>query len=152
MGHLTAAHASSAPEGHANGGLPETLAEFLSALVERRPQLEISLLLWDYAVLYAAERGLVPTYTLRWNTPPNIKLCLDEPGANWLLAAPRNWWSLTTPSPSQVGSTSPCGAGTLRITAPTTRSAGILPSGPDEPFHDVQMLLDGEAARALAAL
>jgi phosphatidylserine/phosphatidylglycerophosphate/cardiolipin synthase-like enzyme len=35
---------------------PAELAEFLSALVKERPALNVYLLLWDYSLLYAAER------------------------------------------------------------------------------------------------
>src|SRR5687767_1071893 len=37
--------------GDADDGFPVTLAEFLSALVQRRPGLTVRLLLWDYSVL-----------------------------------------------------------------------------------------------------
>ena len=139
------------PEGHANDGLPETLAEFLSALVERRPQLEISLLLWDYAVLYAAERELFPTYTLRWNTPPNIKLCLDDEvpigsSQHQKLVVIDDTIAFTGGLDITVRrwDTSDHRADNPQRRDPADR--------PYEPFHDVQMLLDGEAARALAAL
>src|SRR5205085_10538300 len=64
--------------GRADDGFPEHLADFLSALVRRRPQLSICLLLWDYSVLYAMERELFPRLTLRWGTPPQVRLCLDD--------------------------------------------------------------------------
>ena len=66
------------PPGKADDGYPETFAEFLTALVEERPQLDIRLLLWDFSLLYAAERDPFPTMSLRWNTPHNIRFCLDD--------------------------------------------------------------------------
>jgi hypothetical protein len=59
-------------------GLPATLAPFLTALVARNPELSVRLLLWDYAVLYALERELLPALALRWSTPPQVELCLDD--------------------------------------------------------------------------
>jgi phosphatidylserine/phosphatidylglycerophosphate/cardiolipin synthase-like enzyme len=66
------------PTGEADDGHPVQFGEFLSELVRRRPQLDVCLLLWDYSLLYAAERELFPTYSLRWNTPSRVRFCLDD--------------------------------------------------------------------------
>jgi len=139
------------PSGRADDGYPENFAEFLSALVERKPQLEISLLLWDFAVLYAAEREPFPSYSLRWNTPRRIRLCLDD-------AVPIG---SSQHQKLVVIDDAIAFTGGIDITArrwdtsehevhnPLRRD----PAGtPYAPFHDVQMLLDGGAARALAQL
>jgi phospholipase D1/2 len=139
------------PGGRADDGYPENFAEFLSALVERKPQLEISLLLWDFAVLYAAEREPFPSYSLRWNTPRRIRLCLDD-------AVPIG---SSQHQKLVVIDDAIAFTGGIDITArrwdtsehevynPLRRD----PAGtPYAPFHDVQMLLDGGAARALAQL
>ncbi len=139
------------PEGHADDGLPETLAEFLSALVERRPQLEISLLLWDFAMLYAPERELFPTLTLRWNTPANIRFCLDD-------AVPVG---SSQHQKLVVIDDAIAFAGGLDVTVrrwDTSDHRADNPLRRDHtgqryaPFHDVQMLIDGAAARALGEL
>lgn len=139
------------PEGRADDGLPETLAEFLSALVERRPRLEISLLLWDFAVLYAAERELFPTYTLRWNTPANIRLCLDDE-----VPIGSSQHQKLVVIDDAIAFTGGLDLTVRRWDTSDHRADNPLrcdPSGrPYEPFHDVQMLLDGTAARALADL
>ena len=59
-------------------GLPATLSEFLTELVRRRPALQVHLLLWDYSMLYAGERELLPRMSLQWSTPEQITLCLDN--------------------------------------------------------------------------
>src|ERR1700754_2791874 len=64
--------------GRADDGYPETLAEFLSALVRDRPKLVVRLLLWDYSVLYANERELFPRVALGWKTPERVRLALDD--------------------------------------------------------------------------
>ena len=74
--------------GRAEDGYPETLAEFLSALVRERPKLIVRLLLWDYSVLYANERELFPHVTLGWSTPEPGPLRPRRRGAVRLLAAP----------------------------------------------------------------
>src|SRR5215213_4856078 len=42
-------------------GLPETLVDFLRALVDRRPELVVHILLWDYSMLYTLEREVFQT-------------------------------------------------------------------------------------------
>ena len=58
--------------------LPETLGDFLSALVKKKPRLTIKLLLWDYSVVYSLSRELSPSLALQWKTPPQIELCMDD--------------------------------------------------------------------------
>jgi len=139
------------PSGRADDGYPENLADFLSALVKKKPQLEISLLLWDFAVLYATEREPFPAYSLRWNTPRRIKLCLDD-------AVPIG--SSQHQKLVVIDDTIAFAGGiditTRRWDTSEHRADNPLrrdPTGnPYAPFHDVQLLLDGAAARALARL
>ncbi|QIB33790.1 VTT domain-containing protein [Ancylobacter pratisalsi] len=137
--------------GEAKDGLPETLADFLSALVKRNPRLRVRLLLWDYSVLFAFERELTPLYSFLWSTPAQIELCLDDAlplGASHHqkvvviddaiafsggLDLTRRRWDVSEHLPDDPRRTDPTGA----------RYA---------PFHDVQMAVDGPAARALGKL
>src|SRR5262245_11019949 len=64
--------------GETGDSLPETLGDFLSALVKRKPRLTIKLLLWDYSVVYSLSRELLPSLMLQWKTPPQIELCMDD--------------------------------------------------------------------------
>ncbi len=139
------------PGGHADDGCPESFAEFLSALVERKPELEISLLLWDFAVLYAAEREPFPAYSLRWNTPRRIRLCLDD--AVPIGSSQHQKLVVIDDAIAFTGGIDITArrwdTSEHRIDNPLRRD----PAGtPYAPFHDVQMLLDGDAARALAQL
>ena len=63
----------------------------------------------------------------------------------------RSSWS-TTRWRSRAGSTSPPGAGTRASTGSTIRSRVDLAGVPYPPFHDVQAMVDGKAAPALAEL
>ena len=132
-------------------GLPEELGAFLGALVGRRPGLSVKLLLWDYAVLYSLERELLPSLHLRWGVPEGVELCLDDRtpfGASHhqkvvvvdgLVAFSGGLdltirrWDRNAHDPADPGRTDPGGK-------------------PYPPFHDVQMVVDGEAAAALAEL
>lgn len=53
-------------------GYPTALAEFLVAVLEEKPELEIFILLWDYSVFYLGEREWLP-FT-RWRKPGNARL------------------------------------------------------------------------------
>ena len=137
--------------GKADDGYPETFAEFLVALVERRPQLDIRLLLWDFSLLYAAERDPFPTMSLRWNTPHNIRFCLDD----CVPIGSSQHQKLIVIDDAIAFS----GGLDLTIRRWDTNAHRVNdphrvdPDGkPYEPFHDVQMLVDGEAAGAIADL
>lgn len=132
-------------------GLPTDFAGFLGELVARRPELQIHLLLWDYSLLYAHEREPLPRLYLNWQMPPQVTFCLDS----------------TVPFGSSqhqklvVVDDALAFSGGLDLTIrrwDTSRhdpddARRIDPDGePYRPFHDVQMMVDGEAARALALL
>jgi hypothetical protein len=44
------------PSGCVDDGLPIALGPFLTALLELKPALQVKILIWDFAALYAAER------------------------------------------------------------------------------------------------
>lgn len=137
--------------GAADDGYPEIFVEFLSALCAERPKLEIRLLLWDFSLLYATERDAFPTYTLRWNTPPRIRLCLDD-------AVPIG---SSQHQKLVIVDDAVAFSGGLDITIRRWDTTAhrlddprrVDPAGkPYAPFHDVQMVVDGAAARALSHL
>jgi phosphatidylserine/phosphatidylglycerophosphate/cardiolipin synthase-like enzyme/uncharacterized membrane protein YdjX (TVP38/TMEM64 family) len=130
-------------------GSPSRLKPLLTHLVKANPKLSVRLLLWDYTFLYAADREPLPTLNLNWSTPPQIEVCLDDVlpmGAchhqklviiddalafcGGLDLTQRRW-----DSPAHK-------AGDTRRTDTAGR--------PYEPFHDTMMMVDGEAALALA--
>src|SRR5690606_20837679 len=47
--------------GTADDGAPERLLPFLERLVEKNPQLDVRLLLWDYSMVFALDREPFPT-------------------------------------------------------------------------------------------
>jgi phospholipase D1/2 len=139
------------PTGEVTDGMPLEFGDFLDALAAKRPELSIRILLWDYSVFFATEREPLPTLTLRWKRPPQIDLCLDD----------------SVPSGAShhqkivVIDDSLAFAGGLDITIRRWDDSRHLaahpfridPAGkPYAPFHDVQMMLDGAAARDIADL
>jgi phosphatidylserine/phosphatidylglycerophosphate/cardiolipin synthase-like enzyme/uncharacterized membrane protein YdjX (TVP38/TMEM64 family) len=139
------------PSGEAEDGRPTALGAYLNRLVEERPELRIHLLLWDYSIIYALDRELLPSINLNWTTPPQISVCLDDvlpvgashhqkivviddalAFAGGLDLAIRRW----DVSNHEMHDDRRCD-----------------PNGePYRPFHDIQMIVDGEAAQALAEL
>jgi phospholipase D1/2 len=139
------------PEAEAKDGFPTLLGPFLAALAERRPDLRIKLLLWDYSVLYALERELLPGLTLHWNTPARVELCLDDEVP---LGASHHQKIVVIDD--RVAFSGGLDLTIRRWDTPTHRLHDPHRVDPKEvpypPFHDVQMLVDGEAAGALADL
>ena len=137
--------------GEAADGLPAALGPFLAALVQRRPDLRIKLLLWDYSVLYALERELLPALSLQWNTPWQIELCLDDEIS----------FGASHHQKLAIIDDSLAFAGGLDLTIRRWDTPQHKIHNPhrvdprDEtypPFHDTQMMVDGPAATALAEL
>jgi len=137
--------------GQADDGFPEALVEFLSALVQRRPGLVVRLLLWNYSVLYALEREILPALSLNWSTPDQVRFCLDD----------RAPLGCSQHQKIVVVDDQIAYSGGLDLTIRRWDTSDhelqnphrIDPSGePYRPFHDVQAIVDGEAARALAEL
>jgi len=132
-------------------GLPRELGPFLTALVERRPRLKIDLLLWDYALLFGLERELLPEVRLDWATPRQIRARLDDV----LPIGASHHQKIVVVD----GALAFSGGLDLAIRRWDTRAHALddprrrdPDGGTYRPFHDVQMVVDGEAARALAAL
>jgi phosphatidylserine/phosphatidylglycerophosphate/cardiolipin synthase-like enzyme/uncharacterized membrane protein YdjX (TVP38/TMEM64 family) len=135
--------------GRVDDGLPETLAEFLSALVQRRPELTIHLLLWDFSVLYALEREIFPSLALSWKTPDQIEFCLD----NDLPLGCSQHQKIVVVDGTVAFS------GGLDLTIRRWDTPDHAPENDQRrdpsgqhyrPFHDVQAVIDGEAATVLA--
>jgi phospholipase D1/2 len=135
----------------AEDGWPLTLREFLIHMVKERPTLTIYLLTWDFAILYALERDPFPSLKLGWQTPNQIRFRLD----NVLPAGASHHQKIIVIDDALAFS----GGLDLAVRRWDTSWHHLDdphrcdPSGkPYPPFHDVQMAVDGDAARALAEL
>jgi phospholipase D1/2 len=137
--------------GEADDGYPAEFANFLAALVNERPELDVCILLWDFSVLYAAERDFFPTLSLAWNTPSRVRFCLDD----CVPLGSSQHQKLVVVDDKVAFS------GGLDVTIRRWDTSKhrldephrVDPDGkPYRPFHDVQMVVDGEAARALGEL
>ncbi len=129
--------------------LPETLGEFLNTLVARRDALHAHVLVWDFALIYALERDILPLYKLRWRAHRRLHFRMNDrhpPGASqhekivviddavaFVGGFDLGKWRWDT-----------------RDHAPR-EPRRVDPDGkPYAPFHDVQMVVDDAAASAVA--
>jgi phospholipase D1/2 len=127
------------------------LAEFLTQLVDTRPDLHVYLLLWDYSIVYVRERELFPRLSLDWATPSRVTLCLDD-------AVP---FGSSQHQKLIVIDDAIAISGGLDLTLRRWDTSEHRPVNPRRidaservypPFHDVAMMVDFEAAGALAVL
>ena len=135
----------------AGDGRPASLRGFLAALAEERPDLDIRILLWDYPPIYGLEREAWPSVALDLAMPSNVRLHLDASAP----VAGSHHQKLVIVDDALAF----CGGIDLAIrrwdTAehPVRHPGRIDPHGESyPPFHDLQVMVDGACARALARL
>lgn len=136
------------PTGETEDGLPQRLGPFLTELVARRPDLRIYILLWDYSMLYALEREPLPAVRLAWSTPPEISVCLDD-----VLPVGASHHQKIVVIDDAVAFSGGLDLTIRRWDTPAHEIGDerrVDPAGtPYRPFHDMQMVVDGAAARLL---
>lgn len=138
------------PEG-ANDGYPEPLGDFLHAVVTSRPDLHVYVLNWDFAMLYALEREWLPVVKLQWRTHQRLAFRMDP--LHPIGGSHHQKIVVVDDSIAFVG-----GLDLTRARWDTPEHAGDSPwrhdadGKPHAPFHDVQALVDGDAAHALGEL
>jgi phosphatidylserine/phosphatidylglycerophosphate/cardiolipin synthase-like enzyme/uncharacterized membrane protein YdjX (TVP38/TMEM64 family) len=133
------------PEAADSAGANCDLKTLLNSLVERRPELEIHILIWSAPALYTLDREPVPTFH------PRIYFCLD---ANHPLGASHH--SKVVVADDAIAFAGGLDLSKGRWDTPkhpcqdsrrTDFNGTLLP-----PHHDVQIAVDGKAAAALGDL
>ncbi|MFO7735189.1 MAG: VTT domain-containing protein [bacterium] len=136
---------------HEDDGWPVELGEFLSELSQRKPEITIYILSWDFAVIYLFEREIFPVYRFNWNTGDNLHFKAD---------------STHPPGASQHQKivviddfTAFCGGFDLTISRWDTRKHKVDDKRKRNPlnksynpFHDIQMAVQGEVAAVLGKI
>jgi phospholipase D1/2 len=135
----------------ARQGLPSRLSEFLLTLVSRQKGLDVYILEWDFAVIYAFERELFPLFKLPWRRNRHIHFRLDS--EHPLGSSHHQKITVIDDALAFVGGMD---LTNQRWDTPEHLARDprrVDPSGQAYgPFHDVQMAVDGEAASALGDL
>src|SRR5688572_4311191 len=132
-------------------GFPPTLLDFLNAVLAARPQLHVHVLTWDFSMIYTFEREALPAYKFGWRGHRRLHFALDGDHPQWA-----SHHQKVVVVDDRVAF-----AGGLDLTIrrwDTPEHAGhdrrrVDPGGqPYAPIHDVQMMVDGQAAAALGQL
>lgn len=127
------------------------LGNFLNRLARGKPGLHIHILDWDFAMLYAMEREMLPVVKLGWATHHRVHLVMDD--AHPMTASQHQKIVVVDDSLAFSGG--------LDLTHSRWDTPEHAPTDPQRmtpggtlypPFHDVQVLVDGEAAACLGEL
>jgi phospholipase D1/2 len=135
---------------HRRGERRLPIGEFLHDLVEKRPDLEVFILVWWGSVFYGANRDFPISFGTEWWSHPRIHFRLDD---HHPIGACHHQKIIVIDDKLAF-------AGGMDITQGRWDSARHTPDNshrrePDAPYgpvHDVQSLFDGSAARAISAL
>ncbi|HEX9142683.1 MAG TPA: VTT domain-containing protein, partial [Candidatus Binatia bacterium] len=125
--------------------------DFLHDLVHRNRQLHIYVLLWDFAMIYSGDREIIPLYAHPWRTHRRIHFLLD--GSHPLGASHHQKIVVVDDA---VGFAGGFDIADRRWDTPShiaedPRRMDAY-NRPYPPSHDVQLMVDGDAAAALGEL
>ena len=128
----------------------ESLQQFLERLAQEKSDLHIYILEWDFAMFYSLERELWPRLSLDWQTHERIHFELDD--SHPLGASHHQKIVVIDDRVAFVGGLD---LASCRWDTPEHR-----PDHPERtdngtpygPFHDVQIMVDGDAAEKLGVL
>jgi phosphatidylserine/phosphatidylglycerophosphate/cardiolipin synthase-like enzyme/uncharacterized membrane protein YdjX (TVP38/TMEM64 family) len=127
---------------------PRELGRLLKWLLRRKPHLEIRILLWNHPVFYSPQRELFPRWIFGWRKPPRVDILLDS----HLPVGAAHHEKIVVVDDTVAY----CGGIDLTLRRwDTQEHRPIEPrrcdpkKRPYVPVHDVQLVVDGEAAAAL---
>lgn len=138
-------------KGQDASALPVQLGAFLNALVKRRPELKVRILVWDFAMIYALEREPVPLYKRQWRHYRHIDFKMDD--THPFGASHHQKIVVIDDVLAFTG-----GIDLTRCRWDTSHHHADNPhrvdvnGKPYAPFHDVQMMVDGDMAKVLSEL
>jgi phospholipase D1/2 len=132
------------------GGPPALLGEFLNYLVKRRRGLHVNVLNWDYPMVFGTDRELPPLYGFGWTPHRRVHLRYDDTHP---VAGCQHQKIVVIDDKVAF-------AGGIDLTVRRWDCPEHTPGDerrtahdkPYPPFHDLMIAVDGDAARALAAI
>lgn len=132
-------------------GLPTKLADFLYALLDQKPDLEIYILLWDYSMVYLAEREWLPFSQFRQTPHPRLHLVTDS-----AISAGASQHQKVVVVDGQFAFNGGLDFSKWRWDTDAHSPVDprrVTPDGEHyQPYHDIQTALTGPAARTLDEL
>jgi phospholipase D1/2 len=139
------------PDRLAADGWPVRFGDLLLEAVKRKRRLRVYVLSWDFAVVFALDREILPLYRLPWKSHRRLRLVLD---ADHPPAGSHHQKIVVIDEAVAY-----CGGIDVTTSRWDTREHTADPAkrlNPDgrtyRPFHDVQMVVDGPAAAALSEI
>src|ERR1051325_5006530 len=125
--------------------------DFLHLLLRRNPKLNIYLLVWDFALVYATDREIIPLYSHPWRTHRRLHFLLDN---SHPLGASHHQKNVVIDA--AVGFAGGLDIADRRWDTPAHAANDPrrvdASDRPSPPTHDVQMIVGGDAAAALGDL
>ena len=135
-------------DGERTDRAPRELGRLLEWLLKRKRELEIRILLWNHPVFYTPHRELFPRWIFGWKKPRGVEIVLDS----HLPVGASHHEKIVVVDDNVAY----CGGMDLTLRRWDTQEHRPIeprrcdPSNrPYVPVHDVQMVVDGEAAAAL---
>src|SRR5438128_5851491 len=132
------------------GAPPALLGEFLNYLVRRRRGLHVNVLNWDYPMVFGTDREFPPLYGFGWKPGRHVHLHYDD--THPVAGSQHQKIVLIDDAVAFVGGIDL----TVRRWDTPEHCADdprrVAYGRPYPPFHDLMVAVDGEAARALAAI
>ncbi len=135
----------------AQRGLPDRLAHLLDALTRRRPELEVHVLVWDHSVIYSLEREGLLGLKMEHGTGERVHFAFDSchpPGGSH-----HQKLVVVDDRVAFLGGID-LAAHRWDTSVHSARDPRRVDPGDEgyPPFHDVQMIVEGEVAAALGKL
>lgn len=137
--------------GETHTDLPAELGELINAVLKQKPELNIYILNWDWAMLYTLEREWLPLFRPGWKKQPRLHYQLD--GECPFGSSQHQKVVVIDDKIAFCGGIDP---GKHRWDSSEHAPDDQRRIDPDNelypPFHDMQMMVDGEAAKSLTEL
>ncbi|MCB2428248.1 VTT domain-containing protein [Methylophaga pinxianii] len=137
--------------GEQKSDLPAELGNLINALLDQRPELSIYILNWDWAMLYTLEREWLPLFRPGWKKQARLHYQLD--GECPFGGSQHQKIVVIDDKLAFCGGIDP---GKYRWDTSDHAPDDKRRIDPDNeaypPFHDMQMMVDGDAAQSLAEL
>lgn len=137
--------------GDVTTSFPVELGKLLNTMLIQRPTLEVYVLNWDWAMLYTLEREWLPLFRPGWKKHPRFHYQLD--GQCPFGGSQHQKVVVIDDKLAFCGGIDP---GKYRWDSSAHRADDPRRVDPDNeaypPFHDMQLMVDGEVARSLAEL
>jgi phosphatidylserine/phosphatidylglycerophosphate/cardiolipin synthase-like enzyme/uncharacterized membrane protein YdjX (TVP38/TMEM64 family) len=129
---------------------PVALGDFLNELVRRRRGLDVRVLIWDYPMIFGTDREFPPIYGLGWKPHRRVRIRYDntQPVAG-------SHHQKVVVIDDRIAFCGGLDLTARRWDTPEHRPAEARRQADESaypPFHDVMMMVDGGAARALGEL